>query len=281
MNPRRLRALLHGLLSIVLIGPTMPAAGGSGTAAEPTDAALAAFGAQAKRTRGTVLLRAAGPVRQRRSRNDRGGYPGDRTKTGYDPTDKGFYHGGDLQGVIDKLDYIQGLGTTAIWLAPVFKNKPVQGGLGRLPRLLDHRLHAGRPALRHQRRPQAAGADRASARHQDLPRRHRQPHRRRHLVRRDQYSYVDKKTSPYVDALGHPFEDANYALGDRAFPAVDRTAGPYTPVVNGNVKKPAWLNDPTMYHNRGDSTFSGENSTYGDFFGLDDLWTERPRSCAA
>ena len=39
---------------------------------------------------------------------------------------------------------------------------------------------------------------------------------------------------------------------------------------------PAWLNDRTMYHNRGDSTFAGENALYGDFFGLDDLWTERP-----
>ena len=31
-----------------------------------------------------------------------------------------------------------------------------------------------------------------------------------------------------------------------------------------------------MYHNRGDSTFAGESSTYGDFSGLDDLFTERP-----
>jgi pullulanase-type alpha-1,6-glucosidase len=31
-----------------------------------------------------------------------------------------------------------------------------------------------------------------------------------------------------------------------------------------------------MYHNRGDSTFAGESATYGDFSGLDDLWTERP-----
>ena len=31
-----------------------------------------------------------------------------------------------------------------------------------------------------------------------------------------------------------------------------------------------------MYHNRGDSTFAGESSTYGDFSGLDDLLTERP-----
>ena len=44
------------------------------------------------------------------------------------------------------------------------------------------------------------------------------------------------------------------------------------------VKVPAWLNDPTLYHNRGDSTFAGENSEYGDFVGLDDLFTENPRS---
>ena len=33
-----------------------------------------------------------------------------------------FRHGGDLQGVIDKLDYIQSLGVTAIWLNPVLEN---------------------------------------------------------------------------------------------------------------------------------------------------------------
>jgi len=31
--------------------------------------------------------------------NDKGGLSGDRMATGYDPTDKGFYHGGDLRGV--------------------------------------------------------------------------------------------------------------------------------------------------------------------------------------
>ena len=59
--------------------------------------------------------------------NDRGGLKGDRLRTGFDPADKGFYHGGDLKGVVRRLDYIQGLGATAIWLAPVFRNKPVQG----------------------------------------------------------------------------------------------------------------------------------------------------------
>src|SRR5262249_44618534 len=33
-----------------------------------------------------------------------------------------FYHGGDLQGIIDHLDYLKGLGVTAIWLTPVYDN---------------------------------------------------------------------------------------------------------------------------------------------------------------
>ena len=59
--------------------------------------------------------------------NDEGGLTGDRLTTGFDPTDKGFYNGGDIAGLREKLDYIDGLGTTAIWLTPSFKNKPVQG----------------------------------------------------------------------------------------------------------------------------------------------------------
>ena len=58
--------------------------------------------------------------------NDAGGRSGDRLVTGFDPTDKGFYHGGDLKGLTDKLDYVQALGATAIWLTPVFTNQPVQ-----------------------------------------------------------------------------------------------------------------------------------------------------------
>src|SRR5688500_7398396 len=62
--------------------------------------------------------------------NDGGGLQGDRLTTGFDPAHKGFYHGGDLKGLTRRLDYIQGLGATAIWLGPVYKNKPVQGGPG-------------------------------------------------------------------------------------------------------------------------------------------------------
>jgi glycosidase len=86
--------------------------------------------------------------------NDTGGLTGSRMETGFDPTDRGFYHGGDLKGLTDKLDYIKGLGTTAIWMTPAFKNRPVQGtgdNARALSRLLDHRLHPDRPAPGHER----------------------------------------------------------------------------------------------------------------------------------
>ncbi|PWU60243.1 DUF3372 domain-containing protein [Micromonospora globispora] len=217
-------------------------------------------------------------------RNDTGGLTGDRLSTGLDPKDKGFYHGGDLKGVIDQLDYIQGLGTTAIWMAPIFKNRPVQG----------------------------TGADVSAGYHgywitdftqvdphfgtnEELKKLVSLAHQRGIKVYLDiivnhtadvikyaenKYGYVDKKTAPYKDAEGRAFEDRNYADGTRDFPDVNEKSFPYTPTfanaADAKVKVPAWLNDPTMYHNRGDSTFSGENSEYGDFFGLDDLWTERP-----
>ncbi|MCZ8173528.1 MAG: alpha-amylase family glycosyl hydrolase, partial [Brevundimonas sp.] len=63
-------------------------------------------------------------------KNDTGGIKGDRLQHGFDPTHKGFYHGGDLKGLTARLDYIQGMGATAIWFAPIFKNKPVQGPKG-------------------------------------------------------------------------------------------------------------------------------------------------------
>ncbi len=60
--------------------------------------------------------------------NDHGGLPPGKGEgqSGFDPTGTGWYHGGDLKGLLDKIDYIQGMGTTSIWLTPSFKNKAVQ-----------------------------------------------------------------------------------------------------------------------------------------------------------
>ncbi len=47
---------------------------------------------------------------------------GDRSNDGaVDAADPAAFHGGDLQGVIEKLDYLQSLGVKTVWLSPVFK----------------------------------------------------------------------------------------------------------------------------------------------------------------
>jgi alpha-amylase len=41
---------------------------------------------------------------------------------GVDPTGLARYQGGDWQGVIDHLDYLEALGVTALWISPVIRN---------------------------------------------------------------------------------------------------------------------------------------------------------------
>lgn len=45
-----------------------------------------------------------------------------------EPSVPGKFHGGDWQGVIDKLDYLQTLGVTALWISPVVKNVEEDAG---------------------------------------------------------------------------------------------------------------------------------------------------------
>ncbi|WP_255305011.1 pullulanase-type alpha-1,6-glucosidase [Microbacterium sp. 3J1] len=215
--------------------------------------------------------------------NDAGGLEGDRMATGFDPTDKGFYQGGDLAGIRQQLDYIEGLGTTAIWLTPSFANKPVQGEganasagyhgywITDFTRIDPHLgTNAELEALI------ADAHERGIKVYFDIITNHTAD-----VIdyAEGQYSYIDQATSPYTDAAGTAFDPADHA-GTGEFPALDpATSFPYTPVIaeaEVDVKVPAWLNDPTLYHNRGNSTWSGESVTYGDFDGLDDLMTEHP-----
>jgi glycosidase len=216
--------------------------------------------------------------------NDRGGLTGGPLKTGFDPTHKGFYHGGDLKGITEKLDYIKGMGTTAIWLTPSFKNKPVQGGPGQE----SAGYHGYWITDFTQIDPHLGTND-------DMKALIKAAHRKGMKVFFDiitnhtadvidyeekQYTYRSKKAYPYEDAAGEPFDDREYVSKPASqWPELDAGSFPYTPFLaegDEDAKTPAWLNDPTMYHNRGDSTFAGESSTYGDFIGLDDLFTERP-----
>lgn len=45
--------------------------------------------------------------------DDRGGLDGGPLETGFDPTARGFYNGGDLAGLLDRIDYIQDMGVTS------------------------------------------------------------------------------------------------------------------------------------------------------------------------
>jgi glycosidase len=230
--------------------------------------------------------------------NDRGGLSGDRLQTGFDPAAKGFYHGGDLKGLTRRLDYVQGLGATAIWLGPIYRNKPVQGPPGResagyhgywITDFTDVDPHFGT--------------------REDLRRLVDAAHARGMKV------YLDIITNHSADVIKYrecPANDCAYrSLGDfphtrrggtggaainPGFEGIDKAAQrpdnfarltrpdfaytPYVPPAEAGVKRPGWLNDPIYYHNRGDTLFRGESSTMGDFSGLDDLFTEHPRVVA-
>ncbi|MFE5245078.1 MULTISPECIES: pullulanase-type alpha-1,6-glucosidase [unclassified Streptomyces] len=263
-------ALCAALLPVV---PAATASAAPRPPAPPSDAKLAKEPARHDLTREQFYFVLPDRFANGDTSNDRGGLTGSRLETGFDPTDKGFYQGGDLKGLTQRLDYIKGLGTTAIWLAPIFKNRPVQG--------TGDNASAGYHGYWITDFTQV---DPHFGTNADLTKLIDKAHGKGMKVFFDvitnhtadtvdyaekKYGYKPKGAFPYLDEEGRPFDDT------QGVEEVDEDSFPYTPENTGK-KVPAWLNDTTMYHNRGDSTYAGESTEYGDFSGLDDLWTERP-----
>ena len=227
--------------------------------------------------------------------NDRGGLSDGRLATGFDPSDKAFYHGGDLKGLITRLDYIQGLGATTVWVAPVFRNKTVQGAAG-----AESAGYHGYWITDFTRVDPHFGTN------QDFRALVEAVHGRgmklyldivvNHTADVIAYRECPTPVCPYRSRADYPYqrhgglhgEPINSGfLGDDAqhqtagnfahLTRADYAYTPYVPQGEQHAKAPDWLNDPIYYHNRGNSTFSGESSTCGDFSGLDDLFTENPR----
>lgn len=229
-------------------------------------------------------------------KNDRGGLKGDRLKTGYDPTHTGYWHGGDLNGLTARLDYLQGLGITAIWFTPIFKNKPVQGPPGQESAgyhgywvtdftQVDPHLGTNEEFK--------AFVDASHARgmkvYMDII--------ANHTADVIQYKGCPIQACGYRSIADYPYQRRGGLNGEPINPGyagdADQSAENFAkltnpnfayevevPAAEKNVKEPAWLNDPTWYHNRGNSEWHGESTTYGDFSGLDDLMTENPRVVA-
>ncbi|KAF0185960.1 MAG: alpha amylase [Hyphomonadaceae bacterium] len=192
--------------------------------------------------------------------NDRGGLTGSRLQTGYDPSSKGFYQGGDIRGLINRLDYVQGLGATAIWLAPIFKNKPVQGPAGDESAAYHGYWITDFTTIDPHFGTEADFRELVNAAHA-----------------RGMKVYIDIITNHTADVIysrecvGQ--NDCPYRyIGD--YP--NRAYTPFVPAGDEHIKKPEWLNNPIYYHNRGNSNWHGESGLYGDFSGLDDVATENP-----
>jgi glycosidase len=225
--------------------------------------------------------------------NDRGGLQGDRLTTGFDPTHKGFYHGGDLKGLTRRLDYIQGLGATAIWLGPIYRNKAVQGGPGEesagyhgywITDFTSVDPHFGTD------KDFRAFVDAAHGRgmkvYLDIITNHTADVIQYRECQNVACPYRSRADYPYVRkggvggaAINDGFTGDGVRTEENFAHLTDPTYAytPFVPPAEAKVKVPEWLNAPIYYHNRGNSDFWGESSLHGDFVGLDDLMTENPR----
>jgi len=237
--------------------------------------------------------------------NDLGDVEGGRLDHGFDPTHKGFFHGGDLKGLTARLDYIEDLGATAIWLGPIYKNKPVQGPPGEETAgyhgywITDFtRVDPHFGANADLKEFVDAAHERGMKVYLDIITNHTADVIAYRECHDPSYQGTDKseESCPYRSKADYPYTTRGPATGEAVndgfmsdappyqtrenfeqLKRADYAYTPYLPAGQKNTKKPEWLNDPRFYHNRGDSFWVGESALYGDFAGLDDLLTEDPR----
>ena len=219
-----------------------------------------------------------------RPENDTGGFPGGTEEHGFDPTRIGYFHGGDFAGLTARLDYLKNLGVTAVWVTPPFQNKPVQTGSAAYHGYwvtdflkIDPHLGTNEDFKTFVLEAHARGLKVCM----DIIVNHTAD-----VIHHPDYrtEYRDTKSHPLRDAAGTVLVERDLAyngLGDTARPTFSaETSFAYRPIVPAaelTVKNPAWLNEVTLYHNRGNSAFRDESSIHGDFSGLDDTFTEHPR----
>lgn len=221
--------------------------------------------------------------------NDTGGLGDGPNTNGFDPTDIGYFHGGDFKGLTgsctnthDGLARLKNLGFTGIWVTPPVGQLAVQG---------DSAAYHGYWGINFDRVDPHLGSE------QDFANFVTCAHSLGIKVYMDMVvnhtanviglspggSFVSPSQRPYRDCKGKKFNPALYVT--KKFPCLtaSKKSFPNTPFLGASekhLKTPDWLNTMTYYHNRGDIDFSSTDPIeleQGDFFGLDDLFTEQPR----
>ncbi|WP_440905731.1 alpha-amylase family glycosyl hydrolase [Catenovulum sp. SX2] len=198
--------------------------------------------------------------------NDQGSETDAISRGGFDPTHKGYFHGGDLQGLKNRLDYLQDMGITAIWLTPILRNRAMQGPSAG--------YHGYWVVDFTQLDPHFGSND-------DLKDLIDTAHSKGMKV------FFDIITNHTADVI--KYKECHHPDGSHRdtqsysckYKYMEQLAkgDKYTPfIVEGEekLKVPAWLNDPKYYNNQGDSEWHGESAINGDFVGLDDLNTRMP-----
>ncbi|MCV2886312.1 alpha-amylase family glycosyl hydrolase [Aestuariibacter sp. AA17] len=196
--------------------------------------------------------------------NDLGSKTHAISQGGLDVTSKWAFHGGDMQGLEEKLDYLKGMGITAIWMTPILRNQAVQeGGFGHhgywIVDFTEIDPHFGTnddlKSLIH------AAHKKDIKIFFDIITNHTADIIRYQECHNSDGTFKGEHTCPYKSMQ-------DVANGD--------TYTPFIPDHLKEVKHPAWLNDPKYYNNQGDSFWQGESAINGDFAGLDDLNTRDP-----
>ena len=171
------------------------------------------------------------------SANNTGGFSGDQSVTGFNNTDNGYFHGGDIVGLDQKLDYIKSMGFTSIWLTPIVEQKTVQGSSA---------AYHGYWGLDFTKIDPHFGTSDEFAK-----------------MVSDAHAMGMKVILDIV--VNHTADVISYDSSGKAFiPA------------NQPTKGPSWLNDLSNYHNVGNLNNGKSTLLTGDFYGLDDIKTESP-----
>jgi glycosidase len=185
---------------------------------------------------------------------------------GLDKTSKRAFHGGDITGLEKKLDYLQELGITAIWMTPVLRNKAVQK---------DGFAHHGYWVI------DFTEIDPHFGSNEDLKNLIEKAHARNIKV------FFDIITNHTADVIKYKEchnEQGKYLKNNQQgcdYISTEALASgqsyrPFVPKKERGAKVPQWLNDTQYYNNQGDTTWEGESAVKGDFAGLDDIDTSQP-----